>query len=104
MPDCPSGIMYSGRPSICWGPVLFLLSCGGLVSRLFFYNAAGQLLTVGRYDVIAGLHGRIERIKTASGLFHGMVDNGLKTAEHIVCILDGTLTDAVGVLHCLIHD
>ena len=44
------------------------------------HDTASQLIAVGRYDIVAGLHGTHEGVETALRALHRVVDDGLQAA------------------------
>lgn len=59
---------------------------------------------VGGYDIITGLYGRHERIKTPLCTLYTVVDDGLKIVQHAIRAPDGALTNAIGVIHRCIYN
>ena len=125
VPDCLSGTIFCGSFSTASFPAwpllcafhkskpadrylislcFLILHSGRSLCILLFHNPSGQLIAVGRNNIIAGLHGTHKCVKTPLCVVHGVVKNGLQAAEHIIRILNGALSDIIGVIHCGIYD
>lgn len=96
MPDFPSGIMYCGNWFTPVSRSFSLFCCfagcrlcsgrcclGACVLLRLGHDTTSQLIAVGRYDIVAGLHRTHVRLETALRALHRMLDDGLQAAEHV---------------------